>query len=84
MQDDLDMDILKSMVYPVITPAIVSEYHATQEKFTFIIDLCQTTASAYDDDRRIARAVNFVEQTIDAAWHNAQAFHVDVLDELTD
>tara|TARA_R110000772_G_scaffold84378_3_gene178157 strand:+ start:988 stop:1212 length:225 start_codon:yes stop_codon:yes gene_type:complete len=64
MQDTPDMDILRSMVYPVITPATVAEYRATDEKFTFVIDLCQTTATAYDNHWGVQRAVDFVEDIL--------------------
>ena len=55
------------MKYPTITPAIVATYHSLTDQFVFVIDLCETTVTAYDTNPDVKARVDFVEATIDAA-----------------
>ena len=65
------------MKFPVITPAIVAKYHSATDQFLIVIDLCETTTSAYDTKPRVRRHVDFVETVIDLADQAAQNYHRD-------
>jgi hypothetical protein len=54
------------MKYPQITPAVVSGYHNTTEKFVYVLELCETTATAHDTNINVRIALEFVESLLES------------------